>query len=171
MKRRRGKPPAPPIKLVPCPFCGRKAGKLSSWRERDDEPAIFVVECDACHANGPVMGGNASRAKVAWNHRSGPEATFTAENRGVPEAVYGIETDEEKEEREETGLEPATPVKKAKPCPWCSSVNIFVEKQVYGKGKKREPYFYCFCGTCEAVGPVEDTTAGFAVLIWNKRAT
>lgn len=171
MRRKRGKPPAPPIRLSPCPFCGKRAGKLSTWRERDDEPLVFVVDCDACHANGPVMGGNASRAKVAWNHRGGPSEMFTAENRGVPEAIYGSETEEERHEREEAGLNPARRLRKTPPCPWCGSDEIFVEGNHVKtqQGKRVEEYHYCFCGTCEAVGPVDESSEGFAILAWGNR--
>lgn len=169
MKRKKGKIPAPPIKLLACPFCENEAGKLSTWKGHKDEPAVFIIDCEACHASGPVMGGNAARAKAAWNLRDGDTETLNAVNRGTPETVYGVESDEEKAEREAAGEQAAKEFGNAALCPFCRSKKIYVEEGFVGKGKKREPYYYTFCGNCEACGPAHDTSEGFAILGWNKR--
>lgn len=168
MKRKKGRVPAPPIKLSQCPFCGEKAAKVSKWRESDDTPMIYVVDCEACGASGPVMGGNVARGKTAWNHRGGPPEKFSAEARGTPESVYGEETEEDKAEREGKGFDPAVKVHDPQRCPFCSGLDIYVESGVT-PGRKKEPYWYTFCGTCEACGPAHDTSDGFAVLGWNTR--
>jgi Lar family restriction alleviation protein len=171
MKRKKTKVPLPPIKLSSCPFCGMAAAKLASFRAHDDEPPTFHIDCEACHANGPVMGGNAARAKVAWNTRGGPIGYFSPENRGMPECVYGEETAEEREEREDSGLPAASRVNDPSPCPFCSSGDIYVEQGVIRDGKKQTSYWYTFCGICEACGPADDTSIGFATLLWNKRVS
>jgi hypothetical protein len=169
MKRKQGKVPVPPIKVRPCPWCGLTAGKLASFRAHDNEPSTFHIDCEACSANGPVMGGNAARAKVAWNHRGGPATFFTPENRGMPECVYGEETSEERHEREQSGLPPSERLTEGLPCPFCTSGEIYTEEGFIRDGKKKLSYWYTFCGTCEACGPADDTAAGFAILLWNKR--
>jgi hypothetical protein len=168
MKRKKGKKPGPPIKPGPCPFCGENAAKVGKWRDSDDAPAVFMIDCEACCANGPVMGGNSGRAKAAWNYRGGPPDTFSAANRGTPESVYGEETEEEKDRREAEGFDPAVKIEKPTPCPFCAGVEVYVESGTT-PGRKKEPYWYTFCGTCDACGPAHDTSDGFAVLGWNKR--
>lgn len=167
MKQKQGRKPAPPTKLMKCPFCGYFAGKLSRHKDSDDEPMVYVVDCEACGSSGPVMGGNSERGRVGWNHRGGPPETFTAANRGTPESSYGdTETEEERDEREKAGVEVRI-VEKAEPCPFCAGREVYVEEGHHGK--KKEPYFYTFCGTCEACGPAHDTSEGFAILSWNIR--
>jgi Lar family restriction alleviation protein len=155
------------IVLLRCPFCGYEAGRVEDWRETDDGPRVFVVECEACSANGPVMGGNRDRARAAWNHRGGPPKDFSAEARGTPEVVSVSE--EEAAEIEEHAKAPTKPLENPKPCPWCDSTDIHVEQGEATVKKKKEPYFYTFCGNCEACGPAHDTSEGFAVLGWEKR--
>jgi len=166
MKTKKGRTP-PPVKLLVCPFCGYSAGHLSKWKDSDDEPTVYVIDCESCNASGPVMGGNGARAKAAWNLRGGPPATLTAEHRGTPESVYGDETEEEREKREVEGRKPATRLEDPSPCPFCAGREVYVEEGF--SGKKKEPYYYTFCGTCEACGPAHDTSEGFATLGWNKR--
>lgn len=167
MRRRRGKPPEPPIKLRKCPFCGIEAGKLTRFRLKKKDPEVFVIDCENCHGGGPVMGGNLARAKVAWNHRDGPPDLFNATNRGVPEVIYGEESAEDRKERMKSGDDPAKEVPEPVWCPFCHSDEIYVES---GKIGRKDRYYYAFCGVCESVGPAHDSSEDFAVLAWNTRA-
>ena len=152
----------PVIKLRECPWCGFEDARLDKMRMTDDGPLVYVIDCDNCYGSGPVMGGNADRARVAWNHRTGPPEKFTAEHRGVPEAV-------EPPPAEEIKTPEAKLVESAVGCPFCGCVEVLHEEGIIGR--KKQPYYYTYCTNCEACGPHHDTSAGFAALGWNTRFT
>ena len=66
MKQKQGRKPAPPTKLMKCPFCGYFAGKLSRHKDSDDEPMVYVVDCEAC---GPAHDTSEGFAILSWNMR------------------------------------------------------------------------------------------------------
>lgn len=160
------------IILSACPFCGDEFPKLAKHRDEDKAPLVYIIDCEGCCANGPVMGGNGDRARAAWNHRGGPPENFTLEARGVPEAIPDEVTDEKPDGPVKSATEIAEEIEEPKlkdpsPCPWCASTNVFMGHGT--AGKKKEPFFYAFCGNCDGCGPAHDTSEGFAELGWNKR--
>lgn len=162
------------IKLLSCPFCGYELPKLEKQRDSDNGPSVYMVGCDGCDANGPVMGGNADRARVAWNHRLGPPEMLDAEARGVPEVVPEEDSDEPGEPQSASEITEevnARKVEGATPCPWCKGTKVFHDSGMVKKGKRKkmEPYYFTYCQNCESGGPQHDTSAGFAALGWNKR--
>jgi hypothetical protein len=162
------------IVLKDCPWCGYEYPRLEKDRDDDRAPYTFTVVCDGCDGHGPVMGGNADRGRIAWNHREGPPEMLNLTARGVPESVEEEVSDEKPEPQQKSAIEIFEEVEQGKvenptPCPFCKSVNVHKDSGEVKVGKRKEPYFYTYCVNCDCAGPSHDTSEGFAVLAWNKR--
>ncbi|ULQ45928.1 Lar family restriction alleviation protein [Flagellatimonas centrodinii] len=59
---------------LPCPFCGSVQLALITLRDSpDNAPTAVAIECDTCHATGPVANAE-NQMRALWNERLAPAA-------------------------------------------------------------------------------------------------
>lgn len=145
---------------LPCPFCGSRKIHSDPIPAEIDGVPYAELSCGECGGAGPEIRGYLDDWIEGWNTRSGPPEGLSFVFRGFP-APYAIMNNEGEL------LKVKHRPKDAKPCPFCTSLNL--------EAMHIDDGWVVQCRNCIAHGPwdfIDDAgtdTQKKATRRWNQR--